>query len=44
MLMRKLSWKEKDDIGKFIAGVLMVLVVIIISLLVPIWNLIKGLF
>lgn len=44
MLMRKLSWKEKDDIGKFIVGVLMVLVVIIISLLAPIWNLIKGLF
>lgn len=44
MLMRKLSWKEKDDIGKFIVGVLMVLVVIIVSLLAPIWNLIKGLF
>lgn len=42
--MRKLTQKEKDDIGKFIAGVLMVLVVIIISLLAPIWNLIKGLF
>lgn len=44
MLMRKLRQKEKDDIGKFIAGVLMVLVVIIVSLLVPIWNMIKGLF
>lgn len=24
--MRKLNWKEKDDVGKFIAGVLMVIV------------------
>ena len=42
--MRKLTWKEKDDIGKFIVGVLMILFVIIISLLCPIWNLIKSFF
>ena len=42
--MRKLTKKEKDDIGKFIAGVVMVLVAIVVSLLAPIWNLIKALF
>lgn len=24
--MRKLNWKEKDDVGKFLVGVLMVIV------------------
>ena len=41
--MRKLTQKEKDDIGKFIAGVLLVLSMIIASLLDPIWEMIKDL-
>lgn len=36
--MRKLSWKEKDDIGKFIFGTILVLVALLVGFFLTNFN------